>query len=110
MRRDAPASNFLQDLEKRAADIQKTFSEQFQAISNSKNVQDVNKAVKESSDVVLKQLSTLSSSLQSAVSLHISFVYFWSIYKISQDLCIFVVEFSSHYNVHVPVDRRKRQG
>ncbi|CAB3245505.1 unnamed protein product [Arctia plantaginis] len=70
VRRDAPAptSSFLQDFEKRVADFQKTFSEHFQAVTNSKNVQDVNKALKDGSDEVLKQLSTLSSSIQSALT------------------------------------------
>lgn len=65
-RRDAPTP--LQDLEKNTLAIQKTFSDQLNALVNSKNTEEVNKALKEASDSVLKQLSAFSSSLQSAVS------------------------------------------
>lgn len=68
VRRDAPTSTPLQDLEKHAAEFQKTFSEQLNSLVNSKNTQDLNKALKEGSDSVLQQLSALSNSLQSAVS------------------------------------------
>lgn len=68
VRRDAPAASPLQDIEKHAAEFQKTFSEQFNSLVNSKNTQEVNKALKEGSDSVLKQLSALSNSLQGAVS------------------------------------------
>lgn len=70
MKRDAPASTPLQDLEKHAVEFQKTFSEQLNALTNSKNTQELNKAFKEGSDSVLQQLSALSSSLQGAVSTH----------------------------------------
>ncbi|XP_072934067.1 apolipophorin-3-like [Epargyreus clarus] len=66
VRRDAPAP--WQELEKHVQDFQKTFSEQLNALVNSKNTQEVNKALKESSDSVLQQLSSLSTSLQGAVS------------------------------------------
>lgn len=69
VRRDAPASSPLQDLDKHAAEFQKTFSEQFNAIANSKNTQELQKAFKEGSDSVLKQLSAFSNSLQASVSL-----------------------------------------
>lgn len=65
-RRDAPTP--LQDLEKNTLAIQKTFTDQLNALVNSKNTEEVNKALKEASDSVLKQLSAFSSSLQSAVS------------------------------------------
>lgn len=67
MRRDAPP-NVWQDIEKHAESFQKTFSEQFNALVNSKNTQDFNKAMKDGSDSVLQQLTTFSNSLQSAVS------------------------------------------
>ncbi|KAH8261772.1 hypothetical protein KR038_001657, partial [Drosophila bunnanda] len=53
--------------EKHAAEFQKTFSEQFNALVNSKNTQEMNKALKEGSDSVLQQVSALSSSIQSAL-------------------------------------------
>ncbi|CAH2093321.1 unnamed protein product [Euphydryas editha] len=65
-RRDAPSP--LQDLEKNAAAFQKTFSEQLNALVNSKNTQEVNKALKEGSDSLLQQLSAFSNTLQSALS------------------------------------------
>lgn len=68
VKRDAPAATPLQDLEKHAVEFQKTISEQFNALANSKNTQDLNKAFKDGSDTVLQQLSAFSSSLQSAVS------------------------------------------
>lgn len=68
VRRDAPADSPLQEIQKHAADFQKTFSEQFNSLVNSKNTQELNKALKEGSDSVLQQLSALSSSLQGAVS------------------------------------------
>ncbi|KAJ8712626.1 hypothetical protein PYW08_007930 [Mythimna loreyi] len=68
VRRDAPAPSPLQDLEKHAAEFQKTFSEQFNSLVNSKNTQELNKALKEGSDSVLQQLSALSNSLQGAMS------------------------------------------
>lgn len=67
VRRDAPASP-LQDIEKHAAEFQKTFSEQFNSLVNSKNTQELNKALKDGSDSVLQQLSAFSNSLQGAVS------------------------------------------
>lgn len=70
VRRDAPASSPLADIEKHAAEFQKTFSEQFNSLVNSKNTQELNKALKEGSDSVLQQLSTLSNSLQGAVRTH----------------------------------------
>ncbi|KAF9404804.1 hypothetical protein HW555_014162, partial [Spodoptera exigua] len=69
VRRDAPPANtLLQDIEKHAAEFHKTFSEQLNSIANSKNTQEVNKAIKEGSDSVLQQLSALSSSLQNAMT------------------------------------------
>lgn len=65
-RRDAPTP--LQDLEKNTLAIQKTFTDQLNALVNSKNTEEVNKALKDASDSVLRQLSAFSSSLQSAVS------------------------------------------
>lgn len=63
----------LQDLEKHASEFQKIVSEQFNALSSSKNSQEFNKALKEGSDSVLQQLSALSNSLQGAVSaLHLT--------------------------------------
>ncbi|MEE5450544.1 hypothetical protein V2M10_10705, partial [Streptococcus pneumoniae] len=67
VKRDAPATTALQDLEKHAAEFQKTFSEQFNSLVNSKNTQDFNKALQSGSDAVLQQLSTLSTSLQGAL-------------------------------------------
>ncbi|KAG6438518.1 hypothetical protein O3G_MSEX000034 [Manduca sexta] len=69
VRRDAPAAgNAFEDIEKHAKEFQKIFSEQFNALVNSKNTQDFNKALKDSSDSVLQQLSTFYSSLQGAIS------------------------------------------
>nr|QTY40887.1 venom polypeptide precursor [Doratifera vulnerans] len=67
VRRDAPASNALDDLQKHAAEFQKTFTEQLNALVNSKSTKEVTKALQEGSESVLKQVSTLSSSLQGAV-------------------------------------------
>ncbi|XP_053617292.1 apolipophorin-3-like [Plodia interpunctella] len=61
-------TNALDDIQKHATEIQKTFSEQLNALVNSKNTQEVNTALKEGSDTVLQQLSVLSASLQSALS------------------------------------------
>ncbi|KAJ2940152.1 hypothetical protein O0L34_g11717 [Tuta absoluta] len=72
VRREAPAAassqNLLEDIQKRAEEFGKTFSEQFNSIVNSKNTQEVNNALKKGSDDVLQQLSALSSSLQGALS------------------------------------------
>nr|AAG34698.1 apolipophorin-III-like protein [Epiphyas postvittana] len=68
VRRDAPAQSPLQEVEKHAAEFQKTLSEQWNALVNSKNTQAVNKALKEGSDSVLQQLSQLSTSLQGAIN------------------------------------------
>lgn len=73
LRRDAGAAP-LQDFEKHAQDFQKTFSEQLNALANSKNTKEVGKALKEGTDSVLQQLSALSSTLQSAVSTSLSFI------------------------------------
>nr|AKR15717.1 apolipophorin III [Actias selene] len=67
VRRDAPP-NMWQDIEKHAESFHKTFSEQFNALVNSKNTQDFNKAIKDGSDSVLQQLTTFSNSLQSAMN------------------------------------------
>lgn len=76
VRRDAPdGSSPLADIEKHANEFQKTFSEQLNSLANSKNTQELNKALKEGSDSVLQQLSALSSSLQTAVrTLYLYFV------------------------------------
>ncbi|XP_041971715.1 apolipophorin-3-like [Aricia agestis] len=66
VRRDAPT--VLQDIEKHANEFQKTFSEQINALANSKNTQEFQKALKDGSDTVLQQISALSASLQSALS------------------------------------------
>ncbi|MDK0628455.1 hypothetical protein P5F04_16505, partial [Clostridium perfringens] len=63
---DAPSP--LEDLQKHAAEFQKTFQEQLNSLANSKNTQDFNKALKDGSDSVLQQLSALSSSLQGALT------------------------------------------
>ncbi|KAG6458599.1 hypothetical protein O3G_MSEX010941 [Manduca sexta] len=69
VRRDAPAGgNAFEEIEKHAKEFQKTFSEQFNSLVNSKNTQDFNKALKDGSDSVLQQLSAFSSSLQGAIS------------------------------------------
>lgn len=69
VRRDAPpASSPLDDIQKHATEFQKTFSEQITKLTSSENTQAFNKALKEGSDSVLKQLSDLSTSLQGAVS------------------------------------------
>ncbi|XP_013197316.2 apolipophorin-3 [Amyelois transitella] len=65
-RRDAPSA--LDEVQKHAAEFQKTITEQFNSLANSKNTQDFNKALKEGSDTVLQQLSALSSSLQGALT------------------------------------------
>nr|AYO89412.1 apolipophorin III [Samia ricini] len=67
VRRDAP-NTILQDLEKHAQDFQKTISEQFNAIVNSKNTESLNKALKEGSDSMVQQVSELSNSLQGALT------------------------------------------
>lgn len=69
VRRDAPSSGGqLDQLQKNADEFAKTFNEQINSLVNSKNTQDLNKALKESSDAILHQVSDLSKSLQSAVS------------------------------------------
>ncbi|CAH0713373.1 unnamed protein product, partial [Brenthis ino] len=68
VRREAPASSPLQELEKHAIEFQKTMTEQFNALSNSKSSQDLSKAFKEGSDSLLQQLSSLSTTLQNAMS------------------------------------------
>ncbi|KAI5638733.1 apolipophorin-III precursor (apoLp-III) domain-containing protein [Phthorimaea operculella] len=71
VRREAPApsgQNLLEDIQKRAEEFGKTFSEQVNSIVNSKNTQEVNNALKKGSDDVLQQLSALSNSLQGALS------------------------------------------
>ncbi|XP_075983608.1 apolipophorin-3-like [Anticarsia gemmatalis] len=67
VRRDAPASSPLQDIEKHAGEFQKTVSEQFQSLVNSKNTQELNKALKDGSESVLQQLSAFSNTLQKAL-------------------------------------------
>ncbi|CAG9791120.1 unnamed protein product [Diatraea saccharalis] len=67
VKRDAPSTTPFQDLEKHAAEFQKTFTEQINSLANSKNTQDFNKALQSGSNAVLQQLSSLSSSLQSAL-------------------------------------------
>ncbi|RVE43067.1 hypothetical protein evm_012298 [Chilo suppressalis] len=67
VKRDAPSTTPLQDLEKHAAEFQKTFSEQINSLVNSKNTQDFTKALQSGSDTVLQQLSSFSSSLQNAL-------------------------------------------
>ncbi|XP_073947912.1 apolipophorin-3-like [Choristoneura fumiferana] len=68
VRREASTQSPLQEVEKHAAEFQKTITEQWSALLNSKNTQAVNKALKEGSDSVLQQLSQLSTSLQGAIS------------------------------------------
>jgi hypothetical protein len=68
VKRDAEQPTPLQELEKHAAEFQKTFTEQFNALANSKNTQELNKALESGSNSVLQQLSALSASLQNAVS------------------------------------------
>lgn len=68
VRREAPTQSPLQEVQQHAAEFQKTITEQWNALVNSKNTQAVNKALKEGSDSVLQQLSQLSTSLQGAVS------------------------------------------
>nr|AIC33833.1 apolipophorin-III [Antheraea pernyi] len=67
VRRDAP-NNVWQDMEKHAKTFQKTISDGFNQMVNSKNTQEFNKALKDGSDSVLQQLSKLSSSLQSVLN------------------------------------------
>ncbi|XP_059045937.1 apolipophorin-3-like [Achroia grisella] len=66
VRREAPSP--LQDLEKHAAEFQKTFSEQLNAFTNSKDTKEFNKALKDGSDTVLQQLNSLASTLQKALN------------------------------------------
>ncbi|XP_045771301.1 apolipophorin-3-like [Maniola jurtina] len=68
VRRDAPPPSPLQEIEKHATEFSKTFTEQINSLANSKNTQEFNKALKDGSDSVLKQLSAFSSSLQNAVN------------------------------------------
>ena len=69
VRREAPAgSTPWQELQKNAAEFQKTFTEQLNAFANSKNTEQFNKAVKDGSDSVLQNLSTFSNSLQAALA------------------------------------------
>ena len=67
VRRDAPAPSPLEDLQKHAAEFQKTFSEQLNTFLKSEDTQKVNKALQEGSDSVLQQLSAFSNSLQAAL-------------------------------------------
>ncbi|XP_023938041.2 apolipophorin-3 [Bicyclus anynana] len=68
VRRDAPAPSPWQEIEKHATEFSKTFTEQINSLANSKNTQEFNKALKDGSDTVLKQLSAFSTSLQGAVN------------------------------------------
>ncbi|XP_063368913.1 apolipophorin-3-like [Cydia amplana] len=61
-------TNPLEDIQKHAADFQKTFSEQFNALVNSQSTQEVTKSLKEGSDSVLVQLSSFSNALQGAIN------------------------------------------
>ncbi|WP_248786212.1 hypothetical protein, partial [Escherichia coli] len=67
VRRNAPANSLLQDVQKHATEFQKTFNEQLNSLFSTKNTQEVNKVLKESSESVLKQISTFSEALQSAL-------------------------------------------
>ncbi|XP_061722697.1 apolipophorin-3-like [Cydia pomonella] len=58
----------LDEIQRHAADFQKTFTEQFNALVNSKSTQEVTKSLKEGSDSVLVQLSSFSTALQGAVN------------------------------------------
>lgn len=73
VRREAESP--LKDLQKHAEEFSKTFSEQLNAVVNSKNTQEVNKALKDGADSVLKQLSDFSATLQNAVSNNI-YIFF----------------------------------
>ncbi|CAH4030687.1 unnamed protein product [Pieris brassicae] len=66
VRREADSP--LKDIQKHAEEFGKTFSEQLNALVNSKNTQEVTKALKDSSDSMLKQLSDFSATLQNALS------------------------------------------
>nr|AAB35176.1 VPF=16.9 kda multicellular-vesicle-promoting polypeptide {N-terminal} [Trichoplusia ni=cabbage looper moths, larvae, hemolymph, Peptide Partial, 46 aa] [Trichoplusia ni] len=46
---DAPPSP-LEDIEKHAAEFEKTFSEEFNSLVNSKNTEELNKALKDGED------------------------------------------------------------
>ncbi|KAI8441797.1 hypothetical protein MSG28_005483 [Choristoneura fumiferana] len=52
VRREASTQSPLQEVEKHAAEFQKTITEQWSALLNSKNTQAVNKALKEGSDSI----------------------------------------------------------
>ncbi|XP_063628297.1 apolipophorin-3-like [Cydia splendana] len=67
VRRDAPA-NPWEEIQKNAEAVGKTIQEQWNKLVNSKNTAEVNKAIKDNSDEVLKQLSQLSTSLQNAIN------------------------------------------
>lgn len=64
----AAASTPLQDIEKHAAEFQKTFSEQVNALTSSKDVEGFKTALKSGTDSVLAQMTTFSTSLQNMVS------------------------------------------
>ncbi|CAH2052503.1 unnamed protein product, partial [Iphiclides podalirius] len=68
VRRDAPAPSALQDIQKHAEGFQKVFTEQLNAITTSKNSQEVQKAFKEGTDSLLQQLSAFTASLQNAMT------------------------------------------
>lgn len=68
MKREATTRSPLADLEKNAAEIQKTFSDNLNTLVQSPQSVEFQKTLKEGSDSVLQQLSTLAASLQSAVS------------------------------------------
>lgn len=67
MKRDTASP--LEELQKNAAEFQKTFSEQMNKLVNSKNAQDVNKAIKDGTVSVVDHISQLGSTLQNAVSI-----------------------------------------
>lgn len=73
VKREAPATP-LQEIQKHAAEFQKTFGEQLNALVSSKNTQEWQKALKDGSDTVLTQVNSLIGSVQSAVSTHLFLV------------------------------------
>ncbi|WP_159298607.1 hypothetical protein, partial [Klebsiella pneumoniae] len=68
MRRETADPTPLQDIQKHAAELQRTISDQVNALVTSDNTQAINKALKDGTDSFLQQLSAFSSSLQSAAT------------------------------------------
>lgn len=75
VRREAPSSStLLQEIEKNAADFQQIFSEQLNAVFNSKKTEEVKTALKQGSDSILQQASAFTKALEAAVSFWATFI------------------------------------